>query len=48
MTLREWEKSLTPERQAELDRIASQAEAARERDEEIAWAEHSEHCQDAK
>ena len=48
MTLKTWEKSLTHERQAELERMASKAETARECDEEIAWAEHSEHCQDAE
>ena len=42
MTLKTWEKSLTQERLAELDRIASQAEKARECDEESAWAEFSE------
>ena len=48
MTLKTWEKSLTQERLAELDRIESQAEKARECDEESAWAEYSEHHQIAE
>ena len=48
MTLKTWEKSLTHERQAELERMANKAETARECDEESTWAEHSEHCQDAE
>ena len=40
MTLKTWEKSLTHERQAELERMASKAETARECDEESTWEEH--------
>ena len=42
MTLRAWEKTLTPDRIAQLEKTIYEAEAARERDETTAWEEYCE------
>ena len=42
MTLRAWEKTLTPDRIALIEKTIYDTEAARERDEITAWEEHCE------
>ena len=42
MTLRAWEKTLTPDRIAQLEKTIYEAEAAREHDEMTAWEEYCE------
>jgi hypothetical protein len=42
MTLRAWEKTLTPDRIAQIEKATYEAEAARERDEIAAWEEYCE------